>query len=175
MNTRTLKISTMWRGVLPMALLGLALTASDASARLLQMRSSIDPQQDASSPYPATFLQLSAGLTSATFSTSGAQYVRVIFNAECSIGGSTTNYLDSTIYIDPSGAAAEFAVAPSNSDNALCSGNGTASYSDGQVSAVTQVFAWIPTAGVHRIRVQVTPVPAAPWRIDDMSLVIDDQ
>jgi hypothetical protein len=139
------------------------------------MQSNTIPQGDSSSPYPTTDLQLSPAITSVTFRTSGPQYVRVIFNAECSVGGGTTNFLDSTIYIDPSGTAPEFAVSPSNTNNALCSGNGTTTQNDGWVSAVTKVFAYIPTAGVHRIRVRVTPFPGVPWRIDNTSLVIDSE
>jgi hypothetical protein len=179
MNANTVKISRMWRFIVLTALLGLGLMASDASATILLTRANTNTQSDAVAPFPATFLDLDSAAgaqTSLTFSTTVAnQLVRVILNAECSIGGAATNWLDTTILVNPAGPLAEFALPPSAGDNAFCSGNGTATHLDGFVSAVTQAFAQIPTAGVHTIRVLVTPVPGVPWRIDSLSIVIDSQ
>lgn len=108
------------------------------------------------------------------FATPGAARVVIRFNAECSIGGATTAWLDSNIIIDPAGAGPPFVAVPSNSDNALCSGNGTATQNDGWVSGLTQVIASVPL-GVHTVRVSVTPVGSVLWRIDDISLTVESQ
>jgi hypothetical protein len=144
--------------------LGLALTPIPASATLLLVASNVNPIVDNAAPFPRTVVIARAFTT-----TVPNQLIRVVYNAECSIGGATTNWLDDNIAID--GVIAT----PSNSDNALCSGNGTASQNDGWVSAVTQVYARVPNAGAHTIRVSVLPFPGAVWRIDDQSLVIDTQ
>jgi hypothetical protein len=148
------------------ALFGLTLTPTPASATILLVSSNIAPISDAAAPFPATLV-----LTRTFTTTVPNQLIRVVYNAECSIGGATTNWLDDNITID--GVVAP----PSNSDNALCSGNGTASQNDGWVSAVTQVYLRVPNAGAHVINVIVQPMPGAgaPWRIDDQSLVIDTQ
>ena len=110
-----------------------------------------------------------------SFSTPGAARVVIRFNAECSIAGAATNWLNLDIWVDPAGAGAPFLAPPSGSDNALCSGNGIAAQNDGWVSAVTQAITSVP-AGVHTVRVSVNPVPAGiPWRIDDLSLTIETQ
>lgn len=107
------------------------------------------------------------------FATPAGVITRVVirFNAECSIAGGTATWLDTNIVVDPFGAAPPIIVTPSNGDNALCTGNGTAAL-DGWVSAVTQVVVNLP-GGVHTVWVNVTPVPAAAWRIDDLSLVVE--
>lgn len=152
------------------ALLGSALMAGEASATILLARQNINPQGDEVAPFPATNLELGGGQTVVGFSTSVPdQVVRVIFNAEASIGGATTNWLDTTILLDG------FFCQPTQSDNALVSGNGTAVVNDGWVSAVTQCFRSMATAGAHTLSVQVTPNPAIGWRIDDLSLVIDTE
>jgi hypothetical protein len=58
-------------------------------------------------------------------------------------------------------------------DGAFVSGNGTPNILDGAVSATKQCAFLVPTAGVHSVSVRVTPTPANPWLIDDLSLVID--
>jgi hypothetical protein len=99
------------------------------------------------------------------------QLVDIKYNAECSIAGVSTNWLNTDIIIDPAGRPEPFVCPPSNSDNALCSGNHTAGVNDGWVSAVTNCVTRIPTVGIHTVRVQVNPVPAGTfWRIDDQSL-----
>lgn len=181
MNTNTMKISRICRSVALTSLLGLGLMASDASATILLARANINTQSDVVAPFPATYLDLDSAIgvqTSLTFSTTVAnQLVRVILNAQCSIGGAATNWLDTTIYVDPAGPLAAYTIPPSAGDNAFCSGNGTATHLDGYVSAVTQAFTQVPTAGVHTIRVLVQPIPilGVPWQIRALSLVVDTQ
>jgi hypothetical protein len=99
-----------------------------------------------------------------TFVTPVTQRVDIKYNAECSIAGVPTNWLNTDIVIDG------VPCPPSNSDNALCSGNHTATQHDGWVSAVTNCVRILP-AGAHTVFVQVNPNPAGvPWRIDDQSL-----
>jgi hypothetical protein len=174
MNPNTMKISRMWRSVTLTSLLGLGLMASDASATILLTRANNTSQGDAVAPFPATNLNWGGLTTSLNFATTVPnQWVRVIVTANCSIAGAATNRLGARIYVDPAGAVAEFPLNPT--DNALCSGNDTDTQNDGYVSAVIQGFAQLPNAGVHTIRVQVTPNPGAAWRIDNLNLVIDSE
>lgn len=169
MNTKTMKISRMCRSVALTSLLGLGLMASDASAEILLTRANNSWQGSTL----ATNLNL-GGVTSLNFSTTSSnQMIRVIVTANCSIAGVQTNWLGARIYINPAGAEAEGSLNPS--DNILCSGNGTATQSDGYMSAVIQGFRQLPI-GTHTIRVAVTPNPAGTaWRIDNLTLVVDSQ
>jgi hypothetical protein len=130
---------------------------------------------DAPAPSAAALdLSANAGVQcEVNFVTPAGVFTQVVItlNAECAIGGATTTWLDVNIII--SSAQGRGPASPSNSDNALCSGNGTFTVNDGWVSAVTQVVVSVP-GGVHRVSVNVTPFPAGtPWRIDDLSLVIE--
>lgn len=147
------------------ALLGFGLVAGQASATVLCGVTNIVPIQDVAAPFPATIVIRS------TFRTPiPNQLVDIKYNAECSIAGAPTNWLNTDIVIDPAGTPAPFVCPPSNSDNALCSGNHTATQNDGWVSAVTNCVTRIPTAGLHTVFVRVNPVPGVAWRIDDQSL-----
>jgi hypothetical protein len=170
MKTLTRKISFIKHSLLSVAILSLGLIAGEASATLVLFGQNGAPQTgNAQSDIDLSGSQ--AGIQSTRFfnTTVANQWVRIIFNAEATIGGATTNWLDDTIFVD--GAPCS----PSSSDNALVSGNGTASENDGWISAVTQCLVQVPTPGAHSFRVQVTPFPAAPWRVDDISFVIDTQ
>ena len=149
-----------------LALGALGLMAGQASALVRCSPANTSPITGAgaltviSSTYPTTFI---------------GQAIMISYNAECSIGGAQINWLDTNIIIDPAGTPAAFVCAPSSSDNALCSGNGTASSNDGWVSAVTNCVARVSTTGIHSVRVVVTPSPlGTPWRIDDQSLICVD-
>jgi len=146
------------------AFLGLGLMASQASATVLCGVTNINPISPAGGP--------AAVVIRANFTTPVPnQLVDIKYNAECSIAGVSTNWLNTDIVINPAGLPPPFVCPPSNSDNALCSGNNTAAVNDGWVSAVTNCVARIPTAGVHTVFVRVNPVPAGTnWRIDDQSL-----
>lgn len=110
-----------------------------------------------------------------SFATPGPARLIIRFNAECAVGGGTSNWLNDDIYIDPAGATGLIIAPPSNSDNALCSGNGTAAH-DGWVSAMTQAVVSVPEGGVHRVYVCVNGVGAgATWRIDDLSLTVESE
>ncbi len=136
-------------------------------------------QSDNAAPFPATNLDLRtlAGDQSVlTFTTPSRRRVRLLFNAECAVGGGPTNYAEINIYVDPApiaaGNAGDILTSVSEGDNAFCAGNHTDGL-DGSVSAVTQTYITVP-AGTHSVRVEVLPV-GAPWQIDDLSLVIDDE
>jgi hypothetical protein len=158
-------------------LIGLGLPVGQTSAALFCTTNAV-PQSDITAPFPATTLDLNgtaAGIQPfLVFTTTVAnQRVRLIFNAEGSIGGAVNNWLDDTIFVNPAGVAPEAACGPSGSDNALVSGNGTASQNDGWFSGATQCTAVMPLAGVHTARVVAQPFPGVPWRIDDLSLCVD--
>jgi len=168
-------MQTQWKRIVLGMVLAAGLVAAQAWAETLRLVTyTLDPQT--SPPLPnANCLDLSpaAGVQSVLgFGTPGASRLVIRYNAECSVAGPATNYLNLDIIIDPAGAAAPFIAPPSNSDNAFCSGNGTAGL-DGWVSATTQAIASVP-AGAHTVRVCVNVVGAAPsWRIDDSSLTIE--
>ena len=157
----------------------LGLFGGEAEAVILLATTNTNAQTDAVAPFPPTLLDLNgpaAGGTVLTFVTTAANTRVVIrFNAECAIAGATTNWLDVNILVNPAGPIGTVAVPPSDSDNALCSGNGTATVNDGWVSAMTQATMILPVAGIHTISVQVDPVPDTVWRIDDLSLIVETQ
>jgi hypothetical protein len=109
----------------------------------------------------------------------GAPASRAIirFHAECSVAGPATNYVQARIIVDPNGPAAApaaFVASPTNSDLALCSGNGTATVNDGWVSAAIQAYAPIPVAGAHTVQVCLNGVgPGSSFRVDDTSITIE--
>lgn len=167
-----------WHRIVLGMVLFAGLVVSQAWAEGLRLlASNVNPQ---SSPplANASCLDLSpaAGVQSVlNFVTPAPARIVIRFNAECAVGGPTTNWLDDNIIIDPAGAGAPFVAVPTNSDNALCGGNGTASNNDGWVSAISQAFASVP-AGVHTVRVCVSGVGAgATWRIDDLSLTVESE
>ncbi len=171
MNTLTTKLNKTRYGAVA-ALLGLGLMAGEAAAVIVLARHNVTPQTGAAAANLDLDGTLVGSQTVVRFSTTTPhQLVRVIFNAEATIGGAATAWLDGTIIIN------NIACPPSDSDNALVSGNGTATQHDGWISAATQCFVRIPNAGLHSVRVLVTPIGPAgtAWRIDDLSLVIDTE
>jgi hypothetical protein len=142
------------------AFLGLGLMAGQASAGVICGVTNITPNLGTGTEI----------VLRATFVTPVTQRVDIKYNAECSIAGGPTNWLNTDIVIDPAGAGAPFLCPPSNSDNALCSGDGAATVNDGWVSAVTNCVTILP-AGLHTVFVRVNPFPAGTtWRLDDQSL-----
>ena len=162
-NLKSFKVLHFW---MLGAFLGLSLMVGPASATILCGVTNINPIVNNG---------VVAVIGSAFVTTVANQLVDIKYNAECSIAGVPTNYLNTNIIIDPAGAPGPFVCPPSNSDNALCSGNHTATQHDGWVSAVTNCVTRIPTAGVHTVRVVVFPSPANVfWRIDDQSLTCEN-
>jgi hypothetical protein len=164
------------------ALLGLGLMAGSASANIIVATQNMNPQTGSAPVYLDLDGTLAGVQNFKLFTTTVPnQLVRVIFNAEGAVGGAVTTWLNDVILID--GIAVANECSPSNSpaasvsNNALVSGNGTATANDGWFSGTTQCFRRIPNVGVHIVRVRATGVnPAnAPWWIDDLSLVIDTQ
>jgi hypothetical protein len=101
--------------------------------------------------------------------------VRVIFNAEASVASGVDDTVSRTGLIDRILLDGNHVCrAPGLDDHVFVSGNHTPTQNDGWVSAVTQCFIVIPTPGIHTIGVSVATFPnGAPWRIDDLSLGID--
>lgn len=156
-----------------------SLLFNSASAEILLAKTRAQPSIYGGATYLVDFNGSSSGGTVFNFTTS-APNTRVIltFNAECAVEGSPTQWLDIDIVVDPAGATGETSAPPSNSDNAFCSGNETASdflfgSGDGWVSATTQATINLPVAGTHKVKVRVNGANTGGIaRLDDMSLVI---
>lgn len=160
------------------SLYALALLTNNAWAEILAAQTYISPVVYGGASYNVDFNGAAAGGQIINFSTA-APNTRVVFtfNAECAVDNDSFHYLDIDIMVNPSGPAGETAAAPSNSDNAFCSGNNTPSdflfaSGDGWVSAVTQATMVIPTAGLHTVRVRVNGAFSGVARLDDMSLIV---
>jgi hypothetical protein len=178
MNTRSIKKKMRYLSALTV-LLDFGFIANPVAAEILLTRLNTTPQGGTIAANLDLNGLVNGKQITATFTTAiPNRLVRVIFNAVGAMQGSFSATLDSTILIDPAGQPGPTACVPSNGDNSFVSGNSTPVAIDGWISAVTQCFYRVPTAGVHTIRVVMTPKPTAPnqssWRVDDLSLVIDD-
>jgi hypothetical protein len=178
MKIDTSKAAKLWSINVLAMVFAVGLLAGQASAETIRLGpTNVNPQGGGAAPI---FLDLSsaAGLqTTFAFSTSAVNSrVIITFNAECSITAPPTNWLNIDIFVDPAGAPLPFIVPPTNSDNALCSGNHTLTQNDGWVSAVAQATTFIGPAGIHTVRVRANGVGVVPnWRIDDITLIVETQ
>jgi hypothetical protein len=160
------------------ALLGFGLIANPAAADILLARENTNAQIRQGTADLDLNGQQPGDQPFATFTTSTEnRLVRIIFNAEGAIESPPLTGLDSTIFIDPAGENGPVECAPSFDSNVFVPGNSASVQLDRGVSAATQCAITIPTPGTHTIRVQMAPLgaAAASWRIDDLSLVIDDE
>lgn len=103
--------------------------------------------------------------------------VAITFSASCEVAyDNPTKYVGIDILLNPSGPVDAFAVSPSGSGNALCSGrphNGGGLQKG--VHAVVQTTAVIAQPGIHSVQVRVRTEGAAGFLsilLDDMSLVV---
>ena len=173
MTIRNIRLATILTG-----LYALALLTNNAWAEILAAQTYTSPIVYGGASYYVDFNGAAAGGQIINFKTAAPNTrVAFTFNAECAVGNDSFHYLDIDIMVDPSGPAGETAAAPSNSDNAFCSGNDTPSdflyaSGDGWVSAATQATMVIPTAGDHTIRVRVNGSASGVVRLDDMSLIV---
>ncbi|MFQ5587321.1 MAG: hypothetical protein ACE5F7_00650 [Nitrospiria bacterium] len=98
--------------------------------------------------------------------------VVVTYNAECTVSGPNGNHfnwLNIDIRIDGQ------LVRPTESDNALCTSNGTPGL-DGWVSAVSMGVVRVPKAGFHFLQVRANDQQAGrSFRIDDQVLLVESQ
>lgn len=147
-------------------------------AEILVAQTRTSPAVYGGATYNVDFNGATAGGQEFSFSTS-APNTRVVltFNAECAVENNSFHWLDVDIIVNPAGPTGETEATPSNSDNALCSGNDTPSDfvfadGDGWVSAVTQATINLPVAGVHTVRVRVDGANSGVARLDDMSLIV---
>lgn len=154
------------------------LAVADARAEVLLASSTTSAATFGGATYIVDFNGSAAGGTTHTFTTAEPNTrVMITFNAECAVDGPETRWVDIDILVNPAGPTAEYAVSPSNGDNAFCSGNGTtttpSSYAlDGWVSAATVVAPLLPQAGNHTVRIRVNGANAGVTRLDDMSLTV---
>lgn len=149
---------------------------SPAQAEILAAANRTTPAIYGGASYSVSW---SDGSTSLSFTTSAPNTrVAVLFNAECAVDGPTTRWLDIDLIVDPAGPTGEQVIAPTNSDNALCSGNGnnvgnSGSFNlDGWVSASALGYVTLPQAGTHTVRVRVNGANAGVARLDDMALIV---
>lgn len=156
----------------------LAAVALPARAEVLLAQTRTSAAVFGGATYFVDFNGAPAGGTQFNFTTAAANTrVVVMFNAECAHQGGTQNWVDIDILVNPAGSAPEAAIAPSNGDNAFCSGNGTTTGGsgnfelDGWVSAATIGTVLLPQAGTHTVRVRVDGRSSV-TRLDDMSLIV---
>lgn len=130
------------------------------------------------SNYSVDWNGASPGGTTKYFQTTEANTKVVIsFNAECAVmTAGSQKWVGIDIIVDPAGNTGPTVASPSNSDNALCSGNSTANsingYGDGWISAMTQAIIVLPQAGQHSVKVRVKGQYSGIARLDDMSLLV---
>lgn len=164
---------------------GVSLFTGQAIADILFAATNPNPQSMPANLANGAFIDLSSAAgnqTAITFSTT-APNTRVVitFSSECIVGGGFNNYLDINLFLDPAGPTGATLVNPTAGNNTMyCSGAGypnplPPAGLEGFTSVI-QGVAVIPTAGVHTVRVQMTSFgsnPAPTWRIDDLSLVVE--
>jgi hypothetical protein len=168
----------MKRLVLTAAAVAASLLAGQAGATMRLVTNNMVPQASAAAAFVP--LDLNGGIAGSqsilTFTTAGLSSVtRLLFNAECALGG-TTNlaaYVDIDVRVKRAGATAFVTLPPTVNDNAFCSANSTLA-TDGRVSSSVQAYITLP-AGTHQVQVLARPVGGGTWSIDDLSLVIDTE
>jgi len=175
MRTKTHRTATL--ALIPVMVGTLWVSAVRAEILVAQKR--ITAAVYGGATYNVDFNGDAAGGTTFTFETTEPNTtVMFIFNAECAVEGGTTKFVEIDIMLNPAGGAGETAVAPSNGDNAFCSGNGTSTAGggdftlDGWVSASTVATAVLSQAGSHTVRVRVDGGNSGVARLDDMSLTV---
>jgi hypothetical protein len=177
MKSLVSKAAKLWSiNVLAMVFV-VGLLAGQASAETIRLQTANTAAQTGS------FLNLDLSGSSGVqaflpFSTTVANSTVIIrFNAECSIEGPATNWVDIDIVVDPAGGgSAVTTVPPTTGDNAFCSGNHTATRDDGWVSATAQASMIIVPTGTHLVGVLATGRGVNPnFRIDDLSLTVETQ
>jgi hypothetical protein len=136
------------------------LTARNAPAADINFASNINPQFFGDAAFHT--------VASLNISVTGASEIVVLFNAECTVGASDdSTYLNIDILVDG------VLLAPSNNDNAFCTGTGDGTRQH-WVSAETNGARSVG-AGTHTVVVRGNLVSFASgetWHIDDLSLVV---
>ncbi len=109
------------------------------------------------------------------FKTSKAGPVIITFYAECRVYGDIFDYVDVDIFVDPAGAGGFVPIAPTNDDNAMCSGFGEAPSGNGGrwISAVVAGVVDLPK-GTHKVRVRGTLNGGNFVRLDDILLSVQN-
>jgi hypothetical protein len=167
-----------WSLALLMGMSALAMTglsASQASADVLNFSTNINPQLFGAAAVPVDLSTAAGAQTTLSFATAAADLVEITFSAECSVSGSVFQYGTIQIQVDPAGAVGFTPVAPTiGPDDAFCSGNGIAGAFDGYVTPSMTVVTRVP-AGVHQVQVLANTVGgAAVFRLDDLSITVDN-
>lgn len=154
------------------------IVSTSAKADVLLAKTKTSPSIFGGASYSVDFNGPGAGGVTFNFTTNQAnRKVVFMFNAECVVHGNAYKWVNIDIRVNPAGPSGEFSVKPTNSDNALCSGNSTNSNvlgnGDGWVSASSIGVATLANAGTHTVRVRVIGNSTV-TRLDDMSLIVMD-
>lgn len=109
--------------------------------------------------------------TSLTFVTAAADLVKLTFSAECAVDGHYLNWGFINIQVQSNGGAWR-TVAPSGSDSAFCSGFNLSPGSQQKGASASMAVVVPVPAGKHQVRVQAGT--SARFRLDDLSLIVED-
>ena len=109
------------------------------------------------------------------FKTTKSGPVVITFYAECAVDGGIFDWVDVDILVDPAGAGGFAAIAPTDGDNAMCTGfEGAPDGNDGRwVSAVVAGVVDLPK-GNHKLKVKGDLGGAGFVRLDDILLTVQN-
>ena len=146
----------------------IAMAPLRAQAGILATASNVNPVTF--SDAVAHYLPINGAAAIVTFTTTVPnQRVVVLFNGECAAkGADDVSAVDIDILID--GVVAT----PSSSDNAFCTTQGNKVLAN-WVSASTNAWQYVPTPGVHQLRVRALLrnfTAGEQYRIDDTSVIV---
>lgn len=109
------------------------------------------------------------------FKTTKAGPVIITFYAECRVIGGIYDWVDIDILVDPAGPGGFAPIAPTNDDNAMCTGFGPTPEGTGGrwISAVVAGVVDLP-AGTHKVRVRGILGSGETVRLDDTLLAVQN-
>jgi hypothetical protein len=109
------------------------------------------------------------------FKTSKAGPVLITFYAECAVNGGIYDWVDVDILVDPAGPAGFAPIAPTNDDNAMCTGFGETIEGTGGrwISAVVAGVVDLPK-GTHKVKVRGNLAVGEWVRLDDILLTVQN-
>jgi hypothetical protein len=159
-NSKSAQVRTR---LLPVALCALGMFGSFAAYA--------DDANNATNVNPMAVGAAQVNLITLTVSIPAGQVreLAITHSFECAVGGAGfTSWLEADIYVDG------FIVSPTNSDNAACTTNNTASQ-DGWVETSKTVVRAV-AGGLHTVQVRGRVIGGGNARVDDQSLtVIEEQ
>ena len=161
--------------VIPAVTLAAVLAATTARADILATAvNPVNQYFDAGAHFPVV-LDGAGNKNIIKFKTTKAGPVVITFYAECSVDGTPFDWTDIDILVDPAGGGGFAAIAPTNDDNAMCTGfedvpNGS---DDRWLSAVVAGVVDLPK-GTHRVKVRGYLYGTGFVRLDDILLTVQN-